>query len=108
MRVNDVESPSLHQLHEPPYRQQIEPAAGLQQVDRNPRLAEDWHKLALTTQDGDFLFEATPVGVRQQRQQVIFRAAAVQRGDDLEHTRSADRDDGVGRLGEHRLHGAVF
>jgi hypothetical protein len=47
-------------------------------MDPDPGVAEDRNQLAFARQHCRLEVERTPVSVRQQRQQVIFGAAAVQ------------------------------
>ena len=57
----------------------------LQQVHGNARLAKHRHQLAFAAQHRGFDVERLAVGVGQQRQEVVFGAAAFERRDQLQH-----------------------
>ena len=69
-------------------RERIDATARLQQVHRDASLTEDADQLAFAAQHGRLEVERRAIGVRQQRQDVVFGAAPLERGDELQ---DADR-----------------
>jgi hypothetical protein len=61
----------------------------LQQMNGYIRRAERREELAFTAQNGYFEVEGGSVSMSEQREQVIFRSAAIQRGNQLEDAYSA-------------------
>src|SRR5258707_4434295 len=77
-------------------------------MHRDARLAENRHELAIAAQHGSLDVERLAVGVSQECQEVVFGAAAVQRGDDLQDANWPRHARRVNLLGEYRLHAWLF
>jgi hypothetical protein len=89
VRVDDVVPAAAQQADQPAQRERIQLTMCLQEVDRNIRRAKGRQQLAFTPQDRYFEVERGSVSVREEREQVIFRSAAIQRGNQLEDAYSA-------------------
>jgi hypothetical protein len=84
VRVHDVEPTVPQQRHQAAERARVEAAPRVEQMHWYACLPKDGHELAFAHQHGHFVLECLVVSVRQQRQQVILGAAAVEGGDQLQ------------------------
>jgi hypothetical protein len=71
-------------MHQPPERKWVESTVRIEQVDLEAGFRENGYKLPLAAQHRGFELEMLAVGVREQRQEVIFGATPVQRRDQLQ------------------------
>jgi hypothetical protein len=85
-------------------RHRVEAIARLEQVHRDACRAKVGYQFALAAQHRGFEGERLPIGVGQQGQEVIFRAASLQRGDQLEDTNWPPVGRRIGLLSKDRLH----
>ena len=77
-------------------------------MNRNACLAKDWHQLAFARQHRRLDVEGGAVGVTQQREQMVFGAAAIERRDQLQDANAPRRRRRISLFGEDRLHAALF
>ncbi|MCA1648581.1 MAG: hypothetical protein LC797_25005 [Chloroflexi bacterium] len=99
---------NLQESDKPAQGQRVEPALGVEQVHRDVGLAKNWHQLTLAREHRRLHLECLAIGVREQRQKVIFSTAAVERGDELQHPDRPTQRPRVGLLDEDSLHAALF